>query len=236
MKILNSLAERFGLNAYAVGRFDLAEKWFRRLEKVEGESIRVLRNLGVIALAKGDVRTAERYLRREEKLYGATYRRHRALADLCYSSLTREEAAKRYAAALGDDEAKDATEEERAFLETRLAICSDVQRFESSREGALLFAKGTEAGASGDSDEALKNFLAASELDPTNWPALNNAGVILLSREGGAAKALELFERAAACARVPMISRNIALAKDALQKGSARASKETARTRNSPRT
>jgi Flp pilus assembly protein TadD len=236
MKILNSLAERFGLNAYAVGRFDLAEKWFRRLEKVEGESIRVLRNLGVISLAKGDVKTAERYLRREEKLYGATYRRHRALADLCYTSLTREEAAKRYAAALEDEEAKGATEEERVFLQTRLAICMDIQRFESSREGALLFAKGTAAGASGDSDEALKNFLAAAELDPTNWPALNNAGVILLSREGGAAKALELFEKAAACARVPMITRNIALAKDALQKGSARASKETGRTRKSPRT
>jgi Flp pilus assembly protein TadD len=41
---------------------------FRRLEKAEGESIRVLRNLGVIALARGDVKTAEKYLRREREV------------------------------------------------------------------------------------------------------------------------------------------------------------------------
>ncbi len=231
MKFLNSLAERFGLNAYAIGRFDLAEKWFRRLEKVEGDSIRVLRNLGVIALARGDVKKAEAYLRREEKLYGASYRRHRSLADLCYTSLTREEAAVRYAAALADGEAAEAPDYERSFLETRLAICKDAARFESSRESSLLFEKGKAAGEAGDSDAALQAFLTAAEKDPTNWPALNNAGVILLGREGGAEKALELFRKAAAWVRVPMIERNIALAKDALERGAQRAEKEAKRTK-----
>ncbi len=228
MKFLNSLAERFGLNAYATGRFDLAEKWFRRLEKAEGESIRVLRNLGVIALARGDVKTAEKYLRREEKLFGASYRRHRSLADLCYTSLTREEASQRYAAALADEEAKEAPAEERAFLEERLAICKDRSRFEASRESSLLFEKGK---AAGEAEEALRYFLSAVELDPTNWPALNNAGVILLGREGGAERALELFRKAAAWVRMPMIERNIALAEDALEKGAALAGKEAKRTK-----
>ena len=225
MKFLNSLAERFGLNAYATGRFDVAEKWFRRLEKMEGESIRVLRNLGVIALARGDVKTAERFLRREEKLYGASYRRHRSLADLCYSSLTREEATQRYAAALADEEAKEAPAAERAFLEERLAICKDRSRFEASRESSLLFEKGKAAGEAGDAEEALRIFLSAAEKDPTNWPAINNAGVILLGRDGGAAQALELFRKAAAWVRVPMIERNIALAADALERAADRSGK-----------
>ncbi len=231
MKFLNSLAERFGLNAYAIGRFDLAEKWFRRLEKVEGETLRVLRNLGVIALARGDVKTAEAYLRREEKLYGASYRRNRSLADLCYTSLTREEAASRYAAALADGEAAEAPDYERAFMETRLAICKDPARFEASRESTRLFERGKAAGEAGDVEAALQAFLSAAEQDPTNWPALNNAGVILLGREGGAEAALELFRKAAAWVRVPMIERNIALAKDALERGAARAEKEAKRTK-----
>ena len=68
--ILN-LYERFGLNAYISGDYDKAERWFRKLEAKEPESIAALRNLGVILMAKGDADGAERYILKEEKIYAA---------------------------------------------------------------------------------------------------------------------------------------------------------------------
>lgn len=216
MKLLDSLAERMGMNAYALGKFDVAEKWFRKLERTEPDSIRVLRNLGVVLLAKGDVAGAERYLRREEALYGETYKRHRSLADLAYSAGDRKEAARRYAVALADPDARSADDSELSFLRTRLEIASDEARFSAARAGTERFAAGEAARDRGDQETALADFLAAAELDPTNWPAMNNAGVILLSRPGNAERALELFRRAAACARIPMILRNMDLAEAAI--------------------
>ena len=216
MKLLDSLSERFGLNAYALGRFERAEKWFRRLEKTEPDSVRVLRNLGVIRLACGDLPGAESFLKREEELYGESWARHRALADLAYASGKREEAARRYAAALSDRDAAYADGPEFAFIRARLALCRDEATFAPTRTGAKRFAAGEAARENGDQETALAAFLEAAELDGTNWPAVNNAGVILLARSGGAAEALELFRKAAACARIPMIERNIALARDAV--------------------
>jgi len=221
MKLLNNLAERFGMNAYALGNFAVAEKWFRRLEKTEDDSIRVLRNLGVILLAKGDLEGAERYLLREEKLYGATCKRHRILADLAYTAGIREKALKRYTAALGDGEAAQLSDSENLFLKTRLDICKDASRFELSRAGAKRFTEGEAERTLGKEEEALAAFLEAAQCDPTNWPALNNAGVIYLARKDGAA-ALRLFEKALECARIPMIERNIELAKESLGKNMAK--------------
>jgi tetratricopeptide (TPR) repeat protein len=214
MSIIDGIIERLGMNAYALGDYGRAEKWLRRLEKREPDSMRVLRNLAVVLLARGDFAGAERYLLREEALYGATYGRHRALADQAYSAGRREEASARYSAALAAPEASRAPEPERRFLETRLALCGDPARFAASRKGIERFAEGEAARERGDSDAALAAFLEAAELDPTHWPALNNAGTILLERKGGAAAALGLFEKAAACASLPAIERNAALARE----------------------
>ena len=227
MKLLDALAERLGMNAYALGDYERAEKWFRKLEKREPDSMRVLRNLGVIRLVRGDFAGAGRYLKREEALYGATYGRHRALADVAYAAGQREEAAARYSAALACPEAAQAAGRERAFLEERLVVCGDQARFAAALQGGGRFAEGEAARASGDADAALAAFIEAAELDPTNWPALNNAGTILLEREDGAGRALELFEKAAACAPLPLIERNVELAKelssrDVTQKGKLR--------------
>lgn len=215
MKLIDAAAERFGLNAYITGKYDKAEKWFRRLEKKEPDSIRVLRNLGIILMAKGDPESAERYLLREEKLYGESIQRHRALADVAYAAGKREEAARRYRAALAGADAESGAQ---SFLEARIGICADPERFRAALKGAALFAEGEAARARGAADEALSAYLAAAEADPTNWPAMNNAGVILLEREDGAARALELFRNAARCAAVPSIERNIAFASSLAEK------------------
>ena len=214
MNFINHLYERFGLNAYALGKYDRAISWFRRLEAAEGGSSRVLRNLGVAFLAAGDTTEAERYLLREEELYGETCQRHRALADLYYCAGKREDALNRYAAAIDAEDAKSLRGEERDFLHGRKAICADALRFESSVEASRLFAKGEIARDGGRTDEALDLFLKSSELDATSWPSFNNAGVLMLS-SGNAERALDLFSRAYACAPLPTIKNNVEVARAA---------------------
>ena len=215
MNLMNNLAERFGLNAYALGKYELAETWFRRLEKTEGESNRVLRNLGVILMARGNLAGAAEYLRREEELYGENLQRHRALADLHYASLDREEAQRRYAAAIDERDTADLPDSERNFMKARVAICADPARFAHSRESADCFAA-AERSREADGDAALELFIKAGELDPTNWPAFNNAGVLLLAKADGTERALEMFTRAAECVHLPTIETNLESARAAL--------------------
>lgn len=222
-KIISSFEERLGLNAYVQGDYPRALKWFRRLEGSEPDSIRVLRNLGVILLASGDAGGAKSYLLREEKLYGPSYHRHSALADLAYAVGDRKEAARRYALALGEPEASvgGATGADgsaaamRPLLEARLAICRDAAAFEKSRRAMDRFIAGERARESGDAHGAVACFEEAASLDPTAWPALNNAGTILLNELGDAGKARALFDRALNLSRSPQVARNLELAEKA---------------------
>ncbi len=220
MKLLDSLSERFGLNAYAQGDYERAEKWFRRLERTEPESPRVLRNLGVILLARGDSEGAASYLRREEALYGESYQRHRSLADIAYAAGDARGSGRRYAAAAAFPEA--AREPDAAFLAARLAVCRDAKLFERARKAAEAFSAGERQRDVGDRAAAYESFTEAAELDPTHWPALNNAGAIALSERGDPEAALGHFRRAAALVRHPLIVRNIAAAEAEIAKKVAR--------------
>jgi Flp pilus assembly protein TadD len=217
LRLVSSFEERLGLNAYVQGDYDKALKWFRRLEGSEPDSIRVLRNLGVILLASGDADGAKSYLLREEKLYGPSYHRHSALADLAYAAGDRKEAARRYALALGEPEASagGAADAMRPLLETRLALCRDESAFRRSREAMGRFKAGESARDSGDARGAVALFEEAATLDPTAWSALNNAGAILLNTLGDAEKARSLFERACSLSRSPQVARNLELAERA---------------------
>jgi tetratricopeptide (TPR) repeat protein len=223
LKLVSSFEERLGLNAYVQGDYLKALKWFRRLEGSEPDSIRVLRNLGVILLASGDAAGAKSYLLREEKLYGPSYHRHSALADLAYAVGDRKEAARRYALALEEPEASvggatgpdGAAAAMRPLLETRLALCRDESAFRRSREAMGRFKAGEGARDSGDARGAVALFEEAATLDPTAWPALNNAGTLLLNTLGDAEKARSLFERACSLSRSPQVARNLELAEQA---------------------
>ncbi len=201
-----------GLNAYMAGKLDAAESWFRRLEKDEPDSLRVLRNLGVVMLAKGRHQEAESYLRREEKRFGPAYFRHCALADLAYAAGRREEARKRYSLALADPEAH----RDRPMLELRLGICSDPEAFARSRESVLRFAEGNRARAAGDIDAAIAAYEECFSLDPSAWSAMNNAGTLYLERRHDPATALGLFRKAQGLVCQPSLANNARLAEKAL--------------------
>lgn len=217
--IIASFHERMGLNAYVSGDYEAAEARFRKLLAREGETIRVLRNLGVILLAKGDVEGAKFYLEREEELFGPSYHRHCALGDLAYASGCREEALRRYRAALAEPEASSSAgtrASSAGILVIREAICADRAAFEGSRLGHAKFEEAQAARSTGRLEEAICAFQEAFRLDPSYWPALNNAGAILLNELHAPERALPFFERAFALSASPQCARNAELAKVAL--------------------
>lgn len=211
---LSKLYERFGLNAYVSGDCARAEKWFRKLEAREPDSIGVLRNLGVILMAKGDAEGAERYLLREEKLYGRSFHRHAALADIAYARGKRKEAEKRYRLALGEPEcgAGGKSEATRPFIEKRLAICESERAFADSRKSMEIFAAAQASRDAGDYEKAIEEFILSARLDETNWPAWNNAGSVYLNDRQESAKAAECFEKALAVLQNGQVARNLSLA------------------------
>lgn len=215
--LLSWFYERFGLNAFVQGDYIKAEGWFRRLESVEPDSVRVLHNLGVILLAQGKVVAAERYLLEEERVYGVAYQRHCALADLAYADGRRDDAARRYEAALSEKEAGPGGEHvaARPLLEARLAVCRDDERWTRSRRSATLFSEAESAREAGRAADAAAFFEEAGKLDPTNWPALNNAGTIFLNQLRQPARALRLFRSALELSASEQVAFNLELARTA---------------------
>ncbi|MDH7483780.1 MAG: tetratricopeptide repeat protein [Spirochaetales bacterium] len=212
------LWERFGLNAYIAGDYQRAERWFRKLEGHEPDSLRVLRNLGLIMLALGKKEEAERYLLKEEKLYGPSFHRHAALADLAYALGRRKEAERRYRKALAEPECAEggSASELRWLIEQRIEICADPHRYERSRKAMELFFEAERVRDAGEYEKAIELFNASFAEDGTNWPALNNAGSILFNRLGKPAEAKPYFERAFRIARSIQVARNLELCRKAL--------------------
>jgi Flp pilus assembly protein TadD len=235
---LASWHERRGLEDYVAGKYASAERHFRLIEAGEPNSIRVLRNLGLILLARGDSEAAAAYLKKEEKLYGPDFQRHAALADLAYATGSRKEAARRYAAALECKEMQEGGKAAaiRPLIEARLEICASEEAFARRGRSVECFAKaqgttggtlpagkkaarGTAATAASRAAaaEAFALYEEAIELDPTNWPAMNNAATLALNRLSMPEKANELFRRAYALSGAPQVARNILITEQILK-------------------
>lgn len=217
--ILN-LYERLGRNAYVSGDYRKAERWFRKLEAKEPDSIAALRNLGVILMAQGDAEGAERYILKEEKIYGRSFNRHAALADIAYARGKRKEAQKRYAAALAEPECAPGgtAETARPLMEKRCALCADEAAFERTRESMRAFMEAQELRGRGEYEAAIASFRKSFELDETNWPALNNIGTIYLNIMKRGAEAAAAFEQAFLLSRNAQIARNYQVAQRFLEK------------------
>ena len=193
------------MNAFAAGDYAKAERFVRAIERIEGESERVLRNLALARLAQGDYAEAMRYLAKEIDRYGATPHRLRAAADAAYLSRERVQARERIAAALAEPAfAND------ALLQKRLRICEDVRAYEKAMEGKKAYALARERLAAHDYAGARTHFERAVAADPTDFVALNDLGSLFANHFQDLGAAKKAFKAALALSDQPMVRRNLA--------------------------
>ncbi|MDC7789673.1 tetratricopeptide repeat protein [Rhodoplanes sp. TEM] len=208
--LLLRLHERLALNAMAAGDYAKAERAFRRMQAIEGDTRRVLHNLALARLAQGDPAGAEAVLERLVDAWGAAPATLRALAEAAYLAGDRERALRRLRAALADPDCP-----ERGVLTRRAALCEDAAAYARAMAGKRDFAEGTARLAAGDGDAAIAAFRRAAENDPTDFVALNNLGTLLMNHAGDRAAAAAVFEQALALSDQPLVRRNLAAAREA---------------------
>ena len=208
---------RLALNAYSSGDYTRAEKHFKRIQKISPHHRGVRHNLALTAMGRGDFAAAEPLLLAELEDLGDFYPRLRVLADLYYSWGRFKRAAEFYRRATED---LDAPDEDRHYLNQRLAICQDPGAADGAREATRLYHEGTQAQAAGASERAFELFERCVALDPTNHPALNNMGVIRMNDRGDYAGAIEAFEQAYRIQPVEIVRANLARARAMLERRS----------------
>ena len=203
---------RRALNAFVLGDYANAERLFLKLRDMQGDTQLVLRNLGLARMAQGDLAGAESFFSREIERFGPAPDRLQALADVAYLSGDREKAARRHKNALDDPGCT-----AREFYSRRAAICAEASAYAKAMKGKRDFAEGNALLAAKDVDSALAAFRRAAEADPTDFAALNNIGGILLNQKDDPAGAARVFSQALALQPLPMLRKNVALAKARLK-------------------
>ena len=198
---------RRALNAYAVGDYPGAERLLLALRDREGETPRVLRNLGLTRMAAGDLAGAEALFAKDLERHGATSDRLKALADVAYLAGDRLRAERRFAEALADPDCPC-----RTLFERRIALCSDATAYGEALRGKEAFAQGSACLEAQDTEAALAAFRRAVAADPTDFAALNNIGGILLNQCNDPEGAAQAFAQALELQPLPLVRANLALA------------------------
>lgn len=206
------LYRRLALNYMTAGKPGKAERWYKKLEIFEPDSLEVLHNLGVIYIALNKYSDAEKYLLKEIDLYGESEIRNRVLGDLYYISGNREMAGHFYGKALSllQKESKDKSNEK--FLRRRIKHCSENISYERAMEGMKHYEKGAALYAKGDYDEALHSYNKAVRCDNSCYMAMNAAGTLLMNNIKDYEQARSFFRKALELADIPLVKHNLALA------------------------
>lgn len=203
---------RMALNNMTAGNPDKAEKWYRKLEVIEPESLAVLHNLGVICIALKKYGEAERYLLREIEFFGESEIRSRILGDLYYVSGNREKAGHMYGKALTLLQKVSGDKSTAKFLRRRIKHCAENMAYEKALEGMKFYEEGLAFYSKGDYMEALKSYNRAVQCDNSSYMALNAAGTLLMNNVKDYDQARDFFRKALDLADMPLIRSNLALA------------------------
>jgi len=203
---------RMALNYMTAGKTEKAEKWYKRLERLEPESLAVLHNLGVICISLKKFDKAERYLLREIELYGDSDIRYRVLGDLYYNSGKRENAGKAYGKALTLLQENSGEKSTERFLRRRIKQCKEKSSYTKAIDGVRYYEEGIALYTKGDYIKAFNLYEKAVECDNTSFMALNAAGTVLMNSIKDYEKARIFFLKALELADIPLIQGNLALA------------------------
>lgn len=215
LSIQRKILERFALNSFISGDFTRAEKYFLRLKEDDPDRMGADHNMGLVKLGLKQYADAEKYFLRDVELFGESYVRSRTLGDLYYIWGRREQAGKRYSAALRQGE----NNSDEALLRERIAICSDENAFVAVAESHRTFEEGVRVQKTGDVAAAKRSFENAVEKDPTNFQAWNNLGSILMGDSSTYPQAVKCFSRARRYSTLPSIVHNLEEARKRAKEG-----------------
>jgi len=206
------LYRRLALNYMTAGKPGKAERWYKRLERYEPDTLEVLHNLGVIYISLNRHTEAEKYLLKEIDLYGESEIRNRVLGDLYYISGNREMAGKFYGKALTLLQSGTKDKSTERFLRRRVKHCSEELSYEKALKGMKHYEEGAAYYARGDYDEALHSYNNAVKCDNTSYMAMNAAGTLLMNNIKDYEQARLFFRKALELADLPLVKHNLALA------------------------
>tara|TARA_B100000614_G_scaffold261095_1_gene289691 strand:- start:282 stop:926 length:645 start_codon:yes stop_codon:yes gene_type:complete len=187
-----AVRERRALNCFVSGDYQRARAHFRAIERIDPAHPGINHNLALVAMAQGEYAEAETRLLDELERLGDYYPRLRVLADTYYAWGKRIDARTFYRRALAQEEAARA----HALIEERIAICDDPRRFDDACTSVSRHREGVDLEGAGRTDAAIEAYREAIALDPTNIPALNNLGALLMNARGEFDAAADLFSRA----------------------------------------
>jgi len=228
MNLLYAFYERRALNAFVENDFLKARDLFSKMLKKWPQRIGIRHNLGLVYVALRDFSAAETCFLKDLEDYGESLSRYRALADLYFSWGQAGKAAFHYEKALAMARAEGPTSQlefqaDLNFMVRRLAICKKDSAFIRAMDGDAALQRGLEAQNNKNWELAYKEFAAAVEADPTNFPAWNNRGSIAMNIYKDYTEAERCFTEAARLSAAPAIRHNIALVqtmqKEGIKKG-----------------
>jgi tetratricopeptide (TPR) repeat protein len=213
---------RLALNYMTAGKPGKAERWYKKLERFEPDTLEVLHNLGVIYIALNKHTEAEKYLLKEIDLYGESEIRNRVLGDLYYVSGNREMAGQFYGRALNllQNGSKDKSTER--FLRRRVKHCSEELSYEKVLKGMKHYEEGAACYARGDYDEALYSYNKAVKCDNSSYLAMNAAGTLLMNNIKDYEQARQFFRKALELADIPLVKHNLTLAENKIKMNGAK--------------
>ncbi|MFW5777354.1 MAG: tetratricopeptide repeat protein [Spirochaetota bacterium] len=200
-----AIRQRRALNCFVSGDYGVALKHFLAIERIRPDYPGLNHNLGLVAMGRGDYAEAERRFLSDLERLGDHYPRLRVLADLYYIQGRREEALAFYRRAQADEGSACATR----LLAERIAICEDPERYERARHSAERYREGNTLEAAGETQAAAERYREAIEHDPTNIPAINNLGAILMNTRHDYDGAARLFEQGLAWEHLDWLAANL---------------------------
>ncbi len=213
------LYRRMALNSMTAGNPEKAERWYKKLEFFEPDSLEVIHNLGVIYVSLKKFADAESYILREIGQFGESEIRCRILGDLYFISGDRKKGERYYGRALALLQEGSGDKSTAKFLRRRLKQCEEKSSYETALEGLKHYEDGLTHYSKGKYKEALESYNMAMKCDNSSFMAMNAAGTLLMNNVKDYEQARSFFRKALDLADMPVIRQNLALAEYKIKEG-----------------
>lgn len=207
------ILERLAFNAFALSKFEVALKHFLSIQHLDPNRKGIFLNQALTLVSMKRFSEALIKFQQEEKIQGKSLTLCKGMAEASYRMGNREVARKYYKRAVS----LKPTGKEKAFLEKRIAICSDEALFNATIEAQALMDKGDRLMQQKEFDKAEHLFKNVYNLDATSFQALNNLGAISTSKKDYSA-AKSYFLKADELVDLPMIKKNLLYLKNSPDK------------------